>query len=302
MGHVVALTMVKDESFWLPRWLDYYGAELGADRLYVIDHGSEDGSTSGIDASVIRLPRDGRSEAGSQQAEASKPRFDRTRADLVNGLAAGLLGYADTVVYVDVDEFLVPHPRTGLRLGQYLEGVERDAVAAVGLNLIHVPAVEPDFDPGQPLLAQRRHVVFVPRMCKPSVKRVRASWTAGFHGLACPYEVDPDLLLIHGKFFDTKRYLTAHEQRARLWEEGFGGQRSTWRMPLGRMRRQLTEWQDVDPSTIHELKIEDLDLDVVQDGVKGQRDHVSGAGLGGQAGAMRERPVLRLPDSFTAVF
>lgn len=52
----IAFTMVYNERENLPRWLRHYGAHV--DRLLVLDHGSDDGSTEDLaTAERIRVPR-----------------------------------------------------------------------------------------------------------------------------------------------------------------------------------------------------------------------------------------------------
>ena len=41
----------------LPRWVQYYGDQLGQDNLVVLDDNSVDGSTEHLPCTVLRLPR-----------------------------------------------------------------------------------------------------------------------------------------------------------------------------------------------------------------------------------------------------
>ena len=43
-----AVTFVYNESFNLPLWRRHYGAQLGTENLFIVDDGSDDGSTDGI--------------------------------------------------------------------------------------------------------------------------------------------------------------------------------------------------------------------------------------------------------------
>ncbi len=51
------VTMAYNEATMLPLWLRHYERQVGAENCYVLDHGSSDGSTVGINANLIRLPR-----------------------------------------------------------------------------------------------------------------------------------------------------------------------------------------------------------------------------------------------------
>ena len=55
---IAALTMVFNERHLLPIWVHHYGSAIGRENLYVVDDGSDDGSTSGLgDVKVMRRSR-----------------------------------------------------------------------------------------------------------------------------------------------------------------------------------------------------------------------------------------------------
>jgi hypothetical protein len=307
MSRAVAITMVRNESFMLPRWLEYYVGQLGAENVVVLDDGTTDGSTSGLDVSLLRVPPISSEPAKKtwgrrrgQGAGARQPvQFDLRRVSLVNHLSSGLLSYVDTVLYVDVDEFLVPHPRTGLDLRGYLARLDRRIVAGVGLNLIHQPSSEGTFDPERGFLEQRRHVAFVPSMCKPSVKRVPAGWLAGFHGSEVRYQVDPNLLLLHTKFFDIETALAVHKARLSSFHEGVGGKKSTWAMSPEELAVELSALATAPADGAVDLDVDELPLDVVRPWHKGRGGFRS---LGSQLSGMRTSKVYRLPDGLRTQF
>ncbi|MGI4940925.1 MAG: glycosyltransferase family 2 protein, partial [Janthinobacterium lividum] len=55
---IAALTMVWNEPFFLPLWLRHYGRHLGPQNCFVLDHGSDDGSTEHLGGACrVLLPR-----------------------------------------------------------------------------------------------------------------------------------------------------------------------------------------------------------------------------------------------------
>jgi len=40
--------MAYNESFYLKRWYRWYGSQLGIENCFVLDHGSDDGSTDDL--------------------------------------------------------------------------------------------------------------------------------------------------------------------------------------------------------------------------------------------------------------
>ena len=301
--------MVRNESFMLPRWLRYYSEQLGAENLIVLDDNSTDGSTSHLDVSVLRVPQIVPRRSGSPEEMRKAVQFDGRRTTLVNNLARGLLQYVDTVIYVDVDEFLVPRPRTGLDLRGYLDGLDEPVVAGVGLNLLHQPSIEGPFDPQRGILEQRRHVSYVTAMCKPAIKQVDADWLPGFHGCRHEYRVDPDLLLLHAKFFDVETALSSHRSRSSLFSEGVGGKSSTWRISVDEFAEEMEGWQRGrggggdqagkagKGGQVRRLNVDNLNLDIVQ-----ERSPGSYRSKGAQLRGMRRSKLFRLPESLRDQF
>lgn len=195
-GAFIMVTMVYNEGPMLRRWVEHYSRQLGRERLLVIDHGSDDGSTSEAalaGVSRLTLPR--------------SPYDNRQRIDFFNGLQASLLQYHEVVMFSDCDEFLVADPRRYKNLREYLEQKKDDCIRATGLNVMHVPSLEPDLDQEKPLLGQRRHGYFHTPECKPLVARMPQAWEVGLHDCGLVAAVDPELLLIHARFADQKSAL-----------------------------------------------------------------------------------------------
>src|ERR1039458_3230137 len=81
-----AVTFVYNESFNLPIWIRYFGNQFGNENLFVVDLGTNDGSTDDLgDVNRITLPRD---------------EFDEyAKTNFINFLQQGLLNYYDIVIY-----------------------------------------------------------------------------------------------------------------------------------------------------------------------------------------------------------
>ncbi|MGO2959556.1 MAG: glycosyltransferase family 2 protein [Acetobacter sp.] len=202
-----AITMAYNESIFLPVWLDYYGKNLGYDNLYIIDHGSDDGSTLRIPGNVIKIPRDD---------------FDDvTRTSFINTLHASLLNYFDCVIYTDCDEYLVPRPDRYNSLASYLRRQPHgNVVRAVGVDVmphaLDLPPVNFSYD----ILPQRPYGFLTPWESKPLVAKIAPVWTPGFHDCDAPSILDEDLWLFHLKHCDQKRALARlNLTRSMNWSE-----------------------------------------------------------------------------------
>lgn len=282
--HVAAMTMVRNEADMLPRWVRYYGAQLGAANLVVIDDQSNDGSTDDPGCTVLRMPVRGGARAP----------FATHKTTIANKLAAGLLEMFDAVLFTDVDEFIVPDPRRYAGLVEYLEkNPDEPVLAPTGLNLVHVVGNEPPLDPDQPLLDQRRHVKFVGRMCKPAIKRVPVRWANGTHGVARPFEVRDDLYLFHAKFADFDRVMRVHQDRYREFVTRGAGSGASWRLPPDELRHRYERW--IEGARHGEVaRLEDVDIS----GVVRRQPNGAYSSMGGQLKAMESQQLLRVPDDF----
>lgn len=196
-----AITMVKDDHFFLERWVKYYGDALGRDALYVVNHGGgREIADLAEGCSVIDLP-------GGFDAN-----FDILRWRLFNNLANGLRGYYTFVIVTDVDEFVVVDPRTGLGLVDFL-GRRRGKVTAMplGLEVVHQPALEPDAIGDGPMLGPRRYARFTTAYSKPVVFNHAVKLSRGGH-----YSTDAELKIFRNLYLFHMRYVDETLHRATL--------------------------------------------------------------------------------------
>jgi hypothetical protein len=184
-----AITFVYNENYNLPIWIGYFGAQFGTKNLYVVDLGTNDGSTDNLgDVNKIAVPRE---------------EFDEyAKTNFINFLQQGLLNYYDTVIYTDADELVVPDPALFPDLKAYLEQSTFDYASCIGLNIIHMLNLEEPMELGRPILPQRRYAKFLSATCKPCVSRVPMNWAPGFHCSDKPPQIDPALFMFHTKWMD----------------------------------------------------------------------------------------------------
>jgi Glycosyl transferase family 2 len=188
---IAAITVVRDEAAMLPRWIRYYGDQLGVENLVVVDDRSSDGSTSNLPCRVIR-------HDGFPEGE-----FEKARMALVSRLGSELLRDHDAVVFTDADEFLLADPDRYEGLRDFVaRRPELQVAAGLGLNVVHHLDHESALVPELPILGQRRFAKFVGKICKPSLKRVDAPWVKASHGIRAPYVPTRELLMVHFKFAD----------------------------------------------------------------------------------------------------
>jgi hypothetical protein len=226
---LAVVTMVYNEVDYMDLWCRHYGAQVGAAHCFVVDHGSDDGTTEGLDpVNVIRIPR--------------SPQDDAWRAGMISRLCAELLKSYDVVIYVDVDEFLVADPRYHRNLIDCARAMTGPVMTAIGLEVWHLADSQPAIDITRPISLQRDWVWFNSGLCKAAMIREAVDWSPGFHSTASPVAFD-HLFLFHLRYFDVERGLRRLARtRAMPWAFDYSGrhQRVTDEGWLGILRRTAT--------------------------------------------------------------
>ena len=127
MQTVAAVTMVRDDAFFLRAWLRHYGKMFGRENCYVINHGrGAEVAELAAGCNVIGIPGD------------AHKNFDIKRWGLLNNLVCGLRRYYRHVIVGDVDELVVVDPEAGVDLKTWLEQAPENRIfTPLGLEVIH---------------------------------------------------------------------------------------------------------------------------------------------------------------------
>ena len=192
MKKIGVITMVRNDEFYLRKWVQYYSDQLGRENLRIYFDGEDQVVPSFCDGVYTQL----------------KPRIpgmvvksEKERLGFLSVQAARLMqdeGY-DMVIGVDADEYLVVDPKLGMTLREYLDGVDVKVCLSglgvdVGQNLNH----EGIIDPSLPFLNQRSYAYLCSRYTKPSVIAKPVSWGSGFHRVkGHNFHIDRNLFLFH---------------------------------------------------------------------------------------------------------
>ena len=205
-----AFTIVKDEPVMLPLWLRYYERFFDRDDLFVLAHDTGDGSTADLAGRCHVVP--------VHRQAAFDHRWLRT---LVEDFQAFLLRSYDTVLFAEVDEFVIADPLRYAGLDAYIDALEAPAARCSGFNVVHQED-EPPLQWGEPLLAQRRCWHASLEYSKRLLARTPLQWSQGFHREygAPDAAPDPHLMLVHLHRIDYDWCLERHRRSAaRDWNE-----------------------------------------------------------------------------------
>jgi hypothetical protein len=200
------LTMVHNESVFLPLWLRYYSRFFAPGDIYVLDNESNDGSTARL--GFVRIP--------VAHSEVDHTWMVRT----IEAHQHELLERYDVVLTTDVDEIVAPHPEWGT-LREYVDRFEEEFVNCLGYEILHLTDREGPFRMDQPILDQRHYWFTNGAYDKPALATTPMRWEPGFHAREDGEMVlDPDLYLIHLHRMDYRICLDRHREReGRSWNQ-----------------------------------------------------------------------------------
>jgi hypothetical protein len=184
------ISMVRNDTLFVPRWIKYYGSQVGLENLFLILDGHDQPLPDGHELiNVLRVPH----------REFGRARGDRNRSGIVSCLARSLFHRYDIIIAHDIDEFLVVDPAKKQTLAEYLHRpLFRASLSALGLDVGQHIENEMSIDPTRPLLEQRSFAHVSARYTKAVVALRPLTWGSGFHRVkGRNFHIDPNLYLFH---------------------------------------------------------------------------------------------------------
>lgn len=208
---IAALTMLRNDEVFLRKWVDYYGAQLGRENLYVWFDGLDQrvpDFCDGVNVEVVA------------HIEGNVREGDRGRIDFLSAKAAELFFRYDLVIGTDVDEFLVVDPALGVGLADFLSSLAvsgRASFSGLGVDVGQRLGMETVIDWSRPLLQQRSFARLSTRYTKASVLARPLPWGSGFHRVrGRNFHIVKDLYLFHFGCVDLERIKSRMSDSDRL--------------------------------------------------------------------------------------
>lgn len=190
MKKIAAITMARNDEFFLNRWIDYYGNQIGEENLYIY--------LDGVDQPIPQLAKICHVIHVERVAE-HVVKAEKRRLSFLSQRAKELLNHYDMIIGVDADEFLVVDPMCEKNLAEYLNEMHcNDSISGLGMDVGQHLDVEQTLDPQQLFLHQRSFAYLSSRYTKPSVICKPLNWGSGFHRIkGRNFHIDDNLYLFH---------------------------------------------------------------------------------------------------------
>ena len=208
--HIAAITMARNDTFFLSRWIEYYGREIGTENLYIYLDGTDQEIPENAGAAhITKLPH----------TDMSRSAGDKYRIGKMSDLANKLLKKYDIVIGCDCDEFLIVDPALNTSLAQYLSNTEiHTTLSGLGLDVGQHLTHEKPLDSSKPFLAQRAYALLSTRYTKPVVINRPVRWGSGFHSInGHNFHIDPNLYLLHFGAVDMEMLVAKAASRGPDW-------------------------------------------------------------------------------------
>lgn len=225
-----AMTITRNEPFWLRVWCNYYCSVFPQACVYVLDNSSTDGSVDEIrrlypQVNIISVPR--------------AQSFDHAwLRDTVQKHQAELLKTYEVVLFAETDEFLIPDLSKHQNIYEYCSAFAKGTLApgesslrATGWSIVHQIDSEPSIDRSTDsvLLTNRSSMWKLPSYNKTLITKVPLTYSTGFHltykdgNRDVNKPIRDDLSLMHGWMIDVDMYHERHVARTNSGAKGHHG-------------------------------------------------------------------------------
>jgi hypothetical protein len=270
---IAAISMVRNDNFFVHKWIDYYSKQIGSKNLYLIIDGLDQPLPEKHE--LINIIQ-------KEHIAMKRSKGDKYRAGLVSDLAKDLFDDYDIVIAHDIDEFLIVDPNTGKSLSEYLQKpVSTSSLSALGLDVGQHAETETSIDPSTLFLQQRSFAHVSARYTKTIVATRPLRWGSGFHRVRGKnFTIDPNLFLFHFGMVDLemcKKKIEQSELKNRGWS--------------GHFNRRLELFDLI-------LKQQAVPGDDFFATARRRQSLFRPIYAWNKPGMLREKPIIRIPDRF----
>ena len=195
---IAAVTMVRNDDFFLEKWVEYYGRELGKANLYIYF----DGKDQKIPDFCHETNSETVEKIGTKVVSAEKGRLKFLSEKATELLKSGYVA----VIGVDADEYIVVDPSAGISLSEYiLKNNNGKSLSALGLDFGQKLGAETNLTLTFPFLEQRKYAQLGTRYTKPSILYKPSLWGSGFHRIKGEnFRIGRNIYLLHFGYSDKK--------------------------------------------------------------------------------------------------
>ena len=197
-------TIVKNEYYFLPKWINHYSKFFDKKDLYILDHESNDGSTENLDVNVKRVTHN----LG----------FDHQwLLDTVKSFQSELLEKYECVIFTEADEMLYSLDKDlNLIIDDFLK-TNDSCITSVGYEVMQDIQNEKFLNDSEKIMINRDNWFRSITYDKTLISKIPINWSWGFHGSYQPKNFKFNLYLLHLHRHDLKLMIKRHQERSIKW-------------------------------------------------------------------------------------
>lgn len=234
MKKIAAITMARNDAFFLKKWVSYYGKELGRENLFIyLDGLDQENPPESEGVNITKV----------EKIKGQVVSAEKARLKFLSDRAAELLTDYDLIIGCDADEFLIVDPKLEMSLRAYLSTLNiRTSASGLGLDVGQNLNEEKPIVEDENFLSQRSYAFASTRYTKPVVVAQPLTWGAGFHRIkGHNFHIAEHLYLIHLGCFDDNMLMARFSDKDRM--------AAGWGKHIKKRRRtivEVTERQAID--------------------------------------------------------
>jgi hypothetical protein len=209
MKRICAITMARNDAFFLKKWISYYGQQLGRENLYIyLDGLDQENPPESEGVNITKV----------EKIKGQVVSAEKARLKFLSDRAAELLTDYDLIIGCDADEFLIVDPKLGMSLRAYLSTLNiQTSASGLGLDVGQNLNEEKPIIEDENFLSQRSYAFVSTRYTKPVVVAQPLTWGAGFHRIkGHNFHIAENLYLIHLGCFDDNMLMARFSDKDRM--------------------------------------------------------------------------------------
>lgn len=197
-------TIVKDESYYLDKWLKYYSQYFNNEDIYVLDHQTKDGSTDNLNCNVIEI--------------VNELAFDHLwLVQQVENFQKNLLEEYEVVIFTEVDEILYSLNQSfDYFVEEFRNNDDLLFLTSIGYEIKQDVGNEKALDQTDNIMEHRTYWFKYPSYDKTLITKIPLKYEVGFHNCDKP-KIFGNLFLLHLHRVDLDLMIERRQKRATTW-------------------------------------------------------------------------------------
>lgn len=212
LNHAV-FTIVKNENYFLTKWINHYKKFYPNSNIYVLDHQSNDGSTNNLNVNVIKINYE--------------LAFDHQwLCNTVQKFQNYLLTKYKTVLFAEADELVYSKKINFCDFLHNFENSNFNYLTCFGFEIIQNLQKEKPLNFNESIIKNRNYWFENPWYHKTLLSKIPLLWNWGFHSVKnLKPLLHDDLFLCHLHRCDFELMLKRHQERSKwnLKDDGNSG-------------------------------------------------------------------------------